>query len=412
MTVSQHGMDSELALKTFDRDSPANARMRVDTGIATNSFYGLNGEAEHFIVVQVPQSLGFREQVALLYARYARARKSLGLAADTAVFRRVFVSDVLNQAALIRESGFAGDAADGPVALSIVQQPPLPGAKVALLAHHIESRGPFEKRRLSKHHLLVTKSGVRHLWSTGLCAGADNQPVSAATQTRGVFRDLIGVLTHEGGRLSDNCVRTWIYLKDVDVFYQAMVDTRRELFVEYGLNKDTHWIASTGIEGACAHQCDLVAMDAYSVLDLAPAQMSYLKDLSRLCSTGDYSVTFERGTRVAYADRCHHFISGTASIDRAGRVVHPGDVLGQLEHALGNVQALLQAGSASFSDMMYLIVYLRDPTDFAAVRDFLAHRHPDLPAIVVQGAVCRPQWLVEVEGVAVTPNDQPALPAF
>ena len=60
-------------------------------------------------------------------------------------------------------------------------------------------------------------------------------------------------------------------------------------------------------------------MDAYSLLGLQPEQVSYLNDFDRLCATKDYDVTFERGTRIAYADRTHHFISGTASIDTSRR---------------------------------------------------------------------------------------------
>jgi enamine deaminase RidA (YjgF/YER057c/UK114 family) len=153
-------------------------------------------------------------------------------------------------------------------------------------------------------------------------------------------------------------------------------------------------------------------MDAYSALDLTPEQMSYLNDLDRLCATKDYGVTFERGTRIAYADRAHHFISGTASIDKEGKIVHPGDVIGQLAHALDNVDALLHAGSAGLADMMGLTVYLRDPTDFAGVDERLRDHLPDLPFVIVQGAVCRPGWLVEVEGVAIAPNDEPSFPAF
>ncbi|MFX5752317.1 hypothetical protein ABTE32_23135, partial [Acinetobacter baumannii] len=63
---------------------------------------------------------------------------------------------------------------------------------------------------------------------------------------------------------------------------------------------DTHYIASTGIEGGCSHRFDVVLMDAYSVLDLEQGQISYLNDFDRLCATKDYKVTFERGTRVAY----------------------------------------------------------------------------------------------------------------
>ena len=143
-----------------------------------------------------------------------------------------------------------------------------------------------------------------------------------------------------------------------------------------------------------------------------PQQVSYLNDFDRLCATKDYKVTFERGTRIAYADRTHHFISGTASIDNAGRVLHPGDVLRQLERALDNVEGLLRSGAASLADMMHFTVYVRDPTDFPRVHGYLAERFPDLPMLIVQGAVCRPEWLIEVEGVAAAAHDAPALPRF
>ncbi len=207
-------------------------------------------------------------------------------------------------------------------------------------------------------------------------------------------------------------MRTWIYLKDVDVFYQGMVDSRRELFARNGMNGNSHYIASTGIEGACAHRHDLVAMDAYSVVGVKPQQVSYLNDFERLNLTEEYNVTFERGTRIAYADRSHYFISGTASIDRNGDVVHKGNVIRQLDRALDNVDALLMDGDANLNDMKYLIVYLRDPTDYSRVKQYLDFHLPELPAFVVEGAVCRPEWLVEVEGVAVAPNEDPALPAF
>jgi enamine deaminase RidA (YjgF/YER057c/UK114 family) len=153
-------------------------------------------------------------------------------------------------------------------------------------------------------------------------------------------------------------------------------------------------------------------MDAYSNLDLASGQVSYLNDLDRLCPTIKYDVTFERGTRVAYADRAHCFISGTASIDNMGQVVHPGNVMRQLERTLDNIDALLKSGSAALADMMYLIVYLRDPSDFEAVDSYLRERFPFQPMFIVQGAVCRPGWLVEVEGIAVTSNDDRNLPGF
>ena len=386
--------------------------MHVDNGVATRSFKAATGESEHFISVEAPAGLSLAEQLDVVEEHYAAARNALGLAPETAIFRRIFVSDVMNQVAVVRHSGLFAEPSDGPVAVSIVQQPPLPDSKIALLAYHLESKTPIAKHCLSPKHVLIEKGGLTHLWSTRLCAGAYGSPASVVAQTREIFDDLINTLSSQGGTLRDHCVRTWIFLKDVDVFYQGMVESRSELFLQQGLTRDTHYIASTGIEGACAHRYDLVAMDAYSIIGLAPKQMSHLNDFDRLCETKDYNVTFERGTRIAYADRSHHFISGTASIDSAGRVVHPGDVLRQLDRALGNVDALLRSGSATLDDMMHLTVYLRDPTDFGRVDSYLSERFPQLPILIVQGAVCRPEWLIEVEGVAVVANDSPALPAF
>ena len=381
-------------------------------GVATRSFGGPAGAGEHYILVETTPELSFAEQLGEVERRYAAARSALGLAPGSAVFRRVFLSDAMNQAERIRGGGLFGAADEGPVAVSIVQQPPSSNAKIALLAYHVSSDAPIVKRALGHNHTLVEMGGRRHLWSTRLCSAADVGPASAADQTREAFRELIAALAAQGATLRDHCVRTWIYVRDVDVFYQDMVKSRADLFRREGLTADTHFIASTGIEGACAHHYDLVAMDAYSNLDLATEQVSYLNDFDHLCATKDYGVTFERATRVAYGDRAHVFISGTASIDEAGEVVHPGDVLRQLDRALANVDALLRAGRASLHDMMHLTVYLRDPGDYVAVRSRLGERFPDLPMLIVQGAVCRPEWLIEVEGVATVANDAPGLAAF
>ncbi len=78
------------------------------------------------------------------------------------------------------------------------------------------------------------------------------------TQTRNAFTNLIQHLSLEGGNLYHNCVRTWIFVRSIDTFYQDMVDERRALFAEQNLTGDTHFIASTGIEGTGTHRHDLV----------------------------------------------------------------------------------------------------------------------------------------------------------
>lgn len=384
----------------------------LDDGLAVHSFTGASGTREHYLTIEAPPDRDLAGQIDAIAQRYAAAMQALRLTPDSAVFRRLYLSDAPNQAAVVRQSSLFQEPLDSPVAVSLVQQPPLPVGKVAMLAYHLQAPDPIGKHALGPEHVVVEKAGLAHLWSTRLCAGSGSVPHATADQTRMVFDKLLAVLAENGATLAENCVRTWIYVKDVDVFYQDMVAARTAVFDRHGLTRDTHYLASTGIEGACSHRYDTVLMDAYSILGLAPAQMTYLTAYDRLCDTKDYNVTFERGTRIAYADRAHHFISGTASIDPAGQVVHVGDVARQAERAVDNVAALLRSGGARLEDMTHLIVYLRDPSDRALIAPYFAERFPDLPLLVLRGAVCRPEWLVEVEGIAVTPHAAPELPAF
>ncbi|HYA72482.1 MAG TPA: hypothetical protein VEF36_04940, partial [Roseiarcus sp.] len=109
------------------------------------TFGGAEGGREHFIVVEAAESLDLPAQIRFLADSYRETQASLGLAPTTAVFRRIFLSDVLNQAALVRDSAIFDDS----VAISIVQQRPLRGAKLALLAYHIDSPEGLTKRRVS-----------------------------------------------------------------------------------------------------------------------------------------------------------------------------------------------------------------------------------------------------------------------
>ena len=270
----------------------------------------------------------------------------------------------------------------------------------------------------------MKNSGFRHPMflsektGWGICGARIYLPKTRANhfrwaRKRAVFlQGLISGLSAAGGDLYNNCVRTWVFVRDIDIFYQGMVNERRALFFEQGLNGDTHFIASTGIEGTGTYLNDIVIMDAYSILGLQPEQISYLNDFGMLCSANKYNVTFERGTRVSYADRAHYFISGTASVDKQGSTIHLGNILKQLDRTLENIRSLLKAGKASLSDMMYMIVYLRDLSDFDCVKERLREKFPLVPTIFVQAAVCRPEWLIEIEGVAIKAQKQPSYPLF
>jgi enamine deaminase RidA (YjgF/YER057c/UK114 family) len=142
-------------------------------------------------------------------------------------------------------------------------------------------------------------------------------------------------------------------------------------------------------------------LGTYAITGLEPEQQHYLYAPTHLNPTYEYGVTFERGTIVEYGHRDHIFISGTASINNKGEVVHVGDIVQQTKRMWENVEALLKEGGADFQDVMQIIVYLRDTAYYEVVKDLFADRFPHIPTIITLAPVCRPTWLVEMECIAV-----------
>jgi enamine deaminase RidA (YjgF/YER057c/UK114 family) len=140
---------------------------------------------------------------------------------------------------------------------------------------------------------------------------------------------------------------------------------------------------------------------------LQPDQQHYLYAKPNLNPTYEYGVTFERGTHIEYGDRSHVFISGTASINNRGEVMHVGDIRLQTYRMWENVETLLAEGGMQFSDVMHLVVYLRDTGDYEVVSEMFKERFPDIPTVITLAPVCRPTWLIEMECVAVKANKNP-----
>ena len=215
-----------------------------------------------------------------------------------------------------------------------------------------------------------------------------------------LFDKYIKSITQRGLTLKEHCVRTWIYVADIDVNYQGMVKARNDIFRQYGLTADTHFIASTGIGGFSETRGASVAIDFLTYPDIQEDDKTYLKALDNLNPTHEYGVAFERGTRLTQTDDQTFFISGTASIDKFGHVVYLGDIQRQTARLLENIGALLRDGGATMNDVQYFVIYLRDASDRDVVEQFMQKAFPHTPRILVHAKVCRPEWLVEMECIA------------
>ena len=293
-----------------------------------------------------------------------------------AVFKRYFLSDAANQA----DDIIAADVTD--CAKSIIQQAPLDGTKVALWVWLMTG----VQTRLTKSGLYeAAHGGFRHLFN----ASAHNLAANSEYQMRLLFNEYIMQLAEEGCKLADNCVRTWLFVNDIDLNYGGVVRARNQVFFTQGLTVHTHFIASTGIGGRQQDPNVLSQMDNYAIAGLKPEQVRYLYASTHLNRTSDYGVSFERGTCIDYADRRHVFISGTASINNKGEVMYAKDVEQQTRRMWENVEALLKEADCTYDDVCEMVVYLRDIADYELVSRLYEERFPGKPYVIVHAADIR-----------------------
>ncbi|MEX0774743.1 MAG: Rid family hydrolase [Phycisphaeraceae bacterium] len=427
--------------------APAVACRRIDCGdlpveVHVSVYQPATGAAEVHVMATPARYASIDVQLNWLAQAYDAALAAVGTDVRTAVLRRLFCSDPVNQAGSLARSPLAvpadldcgspdtalacggaalawreAKAASRPpqskeptcCAVSIVGQAPAAPARVALWAMHIcDPSGPLGKS-IDGATLTLRRGELVHHWTTGLTAPTGN---GSHEQTQRILQGYARQLDESCLTLADHVMRTWFFVRDIDVNYHGLVDARRHYFDQHGLTAQSHFIASSGIGGHGGDPRALVAMDAYAIASVRADQVQYLKARDHLSPTHLYGVTFERATAVAYRDRRQVIVSGTASIDADGRIVHEGDVQRQLDRTLANIEALLGEADATLADGNSWIVYLRDMADHAVIRQQMRRRIGEAPMVIVAAPVCRPGWLVEIECLATRPIDRPNLPAF
>ena len=349
-------------------------------------------EEFHAILHVEPRDELFDGQLQRIYSAEERLTGLPDITGAAVILKRYFLSDATNQQPLMRQEAHCS--------VSVIQQPPLDGSKVAVWLYLQKG-----SRVANVNGVIVTEhNGYRHLWKMGM----HEHKGDSAWQTESLLISYEEMLQNFNATLAGNCIRTWFYVRDVDTQYAGMVKARKENFAEQGLTEQTHYISSTGIGGLPAVTRALVQLGTYAVTGFDPEQQRYLYAPTHLNPTYEYGVTFERGTVMEYGDRAHVFISGTASINNKGEVVHVGNIVKQTERMWENVGTLLEEGGTSFEDVMQIIVYLRDVCDYRTVKAMFDRKFPHTPHVITLAPVCRPTWLVEMECIAVKErhNDQ------
>lgn len=102
------------------------------------------------------------------------------------------------------------------------------------------------------------------------------------------------------------------------------------------------------------------------------------------------------------------FIAGQVALDKAGNLVGKDDFRAQVQQVFENLKAAVASSGGSFNDVVKLNFYCAesvDPAQIPAVREvrdkYVNTANPPTSTFVVVKRLVRPEWMIEVEAVAV-----------
>lgn len=333
----------------------------------------------------------------------------------------VFVADAANVPAIQRlfEAYFDEEL---PLTLFVVQ-PPCDGSALAVEAWAV-STTTVSVGYHGPHLLTVEHNGLRWVYAS---AGAIHlSGRSAFEQSVGAFDALAKRLTAVGVPFR-NVLRLWLYQGGITEEeggterYRELNRGRTEFFegVDFASNPLIAnepgagiYPASTGI-GTDEHGLVITSLSVQTEReDVAVLSLENPRQISSFDYPKEYSAKspkFSRATAIRMGDHMTTWVSGTASIVDS-ETVFPDDAGKQTEQTLDNIENLISAenfsrlgwedAGATLGDLAKVRVYVKHAKDYETCRAVCERRLGLVPAVYAEASVCRPDLLVEIEGVA------------
>jgi enamine deaminase RidA (YjgF/YER057c/UK114 family) len=323
---------------------------------------------------------------------------------------------------------------------NFVLQAPCCGARLALEALAIRGASA-QVERFGPHALAVSFDRVRWVY----CAGVESTNVKRGAHALALeaLEGLAAVL-FKAGTGFEHVVRTWFYLGRITAregetqrykelnrartdFYQNLSFCRSlsEPMIPQGL-----YPASTGIGMAgmgLVASCLSVQTNRRDACLVALENPQQTPAYAYPRHHSPKSPKFSRGMALVLGDQAITWVSGTASIVNS-ESQHGGDIRKQTEQAIDNIARLVSAENFSFHgvsglgaslrDLTKIRVYVKRQQDFTICKSICDSCFGPVPAIYARADICRPELLVEIEGVVYSrkprssPETSPVSPAM
>jgi enamine deaminase RidA (YjgF/YER057c/UK114 family) len=113
--------------------------------------------------------------------------------------------------------------------------------------------------------------------------------------------------------------------------------------------------------------------------------------------------SYSQGIKVTDA-RTVLFLAGQVAYDKDGGVLHRGDFKAQAREAFRTLKALVEAGGGRMDSIVKINTYITDiryRADLVPVREEFFGKKGPASTLVQVSALAHPDWLIEVEAIAV-----------
>jgi enamine deaminase RidA (YjgF/YER057c/UK114 family) len=311
---------------------------------------------------------------------------------------------------------------------NFVLQPPCCGAALALEAWAIGGQG-VKLEYSGRHTLSVSYEGTRWIYCAGLQTNETARGVYGQTKT--TLQKMRAELEKAGSGF-EHVLRTWFYLGAItgaegDIQRYKELNRARADFYQ-GLQFHCS-VPQPNIPQGLYPASTAIGMSGRSLVAgcLAletPRRDALLVPLENPQQTPAYayhprhspqSPKFSRGVALVLDNYITTWVSGTASVVHSISL-HPGDIEKQTEQTIENIEKLISSENfifhgikhpgAHLTDLAKIRVYLKRPEDFARCKAICEKRFGSVPAIYAIADVCRPELLVEIEGVAFSKRNK------
>ncbi len=376
------------------------------------------GDSTRVAAMLTPQSRGsFREQLTEILASLNHILRVQGrsLKATTlSVFLRSGDDQSVSEQMLQHCFG-----AELPVT-NYMRQAPADGAAVALEVWAIGG-DDVRVERPGPESLVLSYDSARWIYCAGLRVEA-SRDVYQATRTA---LTRMGLALREAGADFQDVLRTWLYLGNITGLdngvqrYKELNRARTDFYhdIRFGARLDQKiqpatYPASTGI-GMAGDDLRLscVALQSRRA-DIVLRPLENPRQTPAYAYQEVYSPKspkFSRAMALRLGEYVTTWVSGTASIVRS-ESCHEGDIEKQTLQTIDNIANLVNSKNlaehglpgvhAGLEDLAKVRVYLKRPEDYTACRAVCEKHFGSVPAVYTIADVCRPELLVEIEGIA------------